>query len=168
MTETAEYRYLPAAGDVVDARNIDDAESTRLKIMRVVFERNEALLAPVGTSPDDDTVPGEWWSLDALTPVNTSDPDDPANQAMLVWVYSEDDQVSVGQIGAFADALAFAGISDYTIVALYLSTGGKLVEISYETISSGYDDNDMASVTVKVALPNDRTITGSYRVDGRV
>lgn len=86
---------------------------------------------------------------------------------ILVWTF-ELEGVGQGDVSVFADALGYATNADWTIDRVYVAHNGELHKVDRKVECSPYNDQDLATATVTLTLPDGSTLTGTYTVDGRV
>lgn len=78
--------------------------------------------------------------------------------------------VEVGDVGRLAKLLE-GGVYGYADVAIFqlqsFGAGNRLVDVEWAVTALHYNEDDWAYPVVTVVLPDGRTESASYRVDGR-
>lgn len=182
-------RYNPAAGDIVEVtramwhdEDYHPWNGTRLATVKNVSDLQRAFLIPVEpiTTPPapgmDAAVwasdaAGMWWDNESLKPVKTNTPAPQTetiadSNPLFAWVF-EGDGIGQGNLDVFVDAFGYAANTDVTIDALYVAHNGELHKVERKVQSGKFNEDDYATATVTVTLPDGSTLTGSYRIDGR-
>ncbi len=85
----------------------------------------------------------------------------------LVWVFA-DDRVGSGTVRELARSVEHAQLAGEDGPGhVYTAYEGDLVEVDVRCESSGYGEDDFATMLLHVMLPGGVVVTGSWRADGR-
>lgn len=92
---------------------------------------------------------------------------DDVEDTTLVWVL-DDDRVGSGTVQELARTVESAQLAgEDGPEHVYSAHEGRLVEVDVRCESSGYGEDDFATVLLHVMLPGGVVVTGSWRADGR-